>query len=83
MDEQTRVKVWQKATLTYDLRPGNWALDSYGNKIRWEDYGNRESLYGWEIHHIVPQSRGGDDRLSNLQPLQWEENVRQGNRMPF
>ena len=29
---------------------------------------------GWEIDRIVPVSRGGTDRLDNLQPLQWENN---------
>jgi len=37
-----------------------------------DDYGNRNSDYGWEIDHIDPD--GGDD-ISNLQQLQWKNNV--------
>lgn len=35
------------------------------------EHGNMDSGYGWHIDHIDPN---GDD-LSNLQPLQWENNI--------
>lgn len=64
--------VWNKGRIV----PGNdsriWRKDSCNAWIRRNQYGNRDSEYGWEIDHIDPN---GGDNLSNLQPLQWENNV--------
>ena len=48
----------------------------------WSHYGNRQSEYGWEIDHIKPESKGGEDIVSNARPLQWENNAsRQNGRL--
>ena len=51
-------------------------VDAWGWTIVRQDYGNTRSRYGWEIDHIVPVALGGKDDLTNLQPLQWENNRR-------
>lgn len=30
------------------------------------DYNNRESKYGWNIDHVLPQDRNGTDDAENL-----------------
>ena len=69
------VRVWQKGLvdLTYD--PAVWRKDVRGSWIKWNEYGNRNSEYGWEIDHIKPQALGGSDDISNLRPLHWQSNA--------
>ena len=45
-------------------------------------YGDRSSSFGWEIDHEQPVAADGSDDLSNLQPLQWQNNVHKGDNWP-
>lgn len=67
--------VWYKAHSVPGYDPQKFRKDQCGAWISWADYGNRDSTYGWEIDHITPRSNGGSDELSNLRPLQWENNA--------
>jgi hypothetical protein len=71
-DETIRA-VWQKGTQTTNAK---WKKDQCTAWIKWDDYGNRDSEYGWEIDHITPVADGGKDDLSNLRPLHWKNNAR-------
>ncbi|NPV82768.1 MAG: HNH endonuclease [Candidatus Aminicenantes bacterium] len=71
-DEETIQKVWERGRVVANNNPAIWRKDECGAWICRQDYGNRNSQYGWEIDHISP---GGPDILSNLRPLQWENNV--------
>ena len=64
--------VWEKGTIVPNNKSSEWRKDQCGAWIAWSEYGNRNSNYGWEIDHISP---GGSDILSNLRPLQWQNNV--------
>ena len=70
-DESTIEAVWQKGT----PEPGHSSFrkDICGASIQRSKYGETIQ-WGWEIDHITPESRGGTDALSNLRPLQWENN---------
>ena len=81
---QTTVNaVWRKGRLINDYDPNVWRYDRCGNPIKFDDYGNTNSKYGWEIDHVVPVAKGGSDKLSNLQPLQWNNNRRKGDTSPW
>jgi hypothetical protein len=63
--------VWQKGRIVQGYDPASWRQDVCATWMNFAQYGYVHSNYGWEIGHIEPN--GGDD-LSNLQPLQWQNN---------
>ena len=65
-------KVWGKGQVVSGNDPNIWRKDECGAWIGRRSYGSRNSQYGWEIDHISPS---GSDKLENLRPLQWENNV--------
>lgn len=80
--EDTIQKVWEKGTIILGQDPKLWRQDKCKAWIGRKFYGDRESEYGWEIDHITPTSNGGTDILSNLRPLQWDNNAsRQAGRL--
>lgn len=66
--------VWKKGLTVPGYYPTMLRQDKYGALMLFEDYGRTDSRYGWEIDHIYPVSLGGTDNLSNLQPLNWQNN---------
>ena len=73
--EETKKLVWEKGEIMFGWNSYDWRKDDLGNIIKYSEYGNRNSNYGWEVDHIVPKSQGGSDKLHNLRPLQWYANV--------
>jgi len=77
--EEIIEKVWEKAAIVSNNKPSEFRKDQCGAWISRKQYGNRNSMYGWEIDHITPVSNGGKDILSNLRPLHWENNISKSN----
>ncbi len=78
-DAETIAAVWEKTRRDsiYTL----FRRDRCGALIQREKYGKFER-WGWEIDHVQPVAIGGTDILSNLQPLQWENNRHKGDDYP-
>ena len=66
--EEIVQNVWEKAKTVENNDSAIWRKDECGAWIQRQMYGDRDSQYGWEIDHILPQ---GPDDLPNLRPLQW------------
>lgn len=82
---QERVKrmVWEKAQTISGRDPNEFRVDVCGALMRWSQYGvTVKNGTGWEIDHIKPVARGGDDSIQNLQALHWENNRYKGDMYP-
>lgn len=81
--ETTKQSIWQKGTPIDGYPAIIWRRDVCGNAMKFADYGNRNSEYGWEIDHKNPVVNGGDDNYFNLQPLNWKNNASKGDSLTW
>ncbi|MDE0646046.1 MAG: HNH endonuclease signature motif containing protein [Gammaproteobacteria bacterium] len=72
--DEKLLQIWNKGSPISGYDSNVWRRDYLGNAMRFSDYGNTDSDYGWEVDHIKPVSEGGSDELHNLRPLQWKAN---------
>jgi hypothetical protein len=70
-DEEIQ-QVWEKGTIVDSYDSTKCRKDKCTAWMTRSSYGNRNSIYGWEIHHIDNNTE--NNKLENLMPLQWENN---------
>jgi len=75
-------EVWAKGVIVDGYDKDLYRKDAAGAWIARNSFGNRDSLFGWEVDHVWPQSKGGGDDLVNLRPMHWKNNISKGDNYP-
>lgn len=73
ISQETIDAVWRKARVIEGFDASMYRLDACGALMMRDKYG-KVNPFGWEIDHIYPQNRGGDDHIDNLRPLHYMNN---------
>lgn len=81
INEETVGKVWEKAGTVEGFDPAMYRRDACGALIMRDKFG-KVNPYGWEIDHIYPKSKGGDDHIDNLRPMHYMNNRSKRNDYP-
>jgi 5-methylcytosine-specific restriction endonuclease McrA len=63
LDHDKAMKLWNSVLGKSVTR----ARDYRNRLIYKEAYGQPNSEFGWEVHHILPKNQGGTDAFDNLQ----------------
>lgn len=74
--------VWEKAKTSYGFDPDHFRFDENNALIKFSEFGNQNSMFGWMIDHIRPLCKGGCDEFHNMQALHWENKITKGNSYP-
>lgn len=90
MTEEQIQDAWNHATVVDGFDKDRYRKDACGAWIIRNKYGDTDSLYGWEVDHIVPQSLLRDkgfsesmiDNSLNLRALQHENNASKSDDYP-
>ena len=53
LEEDHLRRIWAKGRIIPDFDPNEWRWDHAGRVMRFNDYGNRQSKFGWEKGHII------------------------------
>jgi hypothetical protein len=76
--ERRKLAAWLGAVEIPGFDSSRFRKDRFGFWIAWAEYG-RCTMYGWEIDHVLPVSRGGIDHESNCAATHWSANRAKSN----
>ncbi|MDR1091905.1 MAG: hypothetical protein LBL79_12595 [Prevotella sp.] len=87
--DKIKLDVWKKAISVQGFDSQKYRKDPCGAWMIFDEYGNHDSIYGWDIDHIYPQSLLGKNisseivnHIDNLRAMQWENNNAKGDDYP-
>lgn len=89
--DELKLQVWEKGIID-DKYPSNRVRkDACGAFILYDAFGDRNSIFGWEIDHIYPASKlnekgYSEDKINNiinLRPLNCKNNASKADNYPF
>lgn len=75
------LSVWNKWIIIPWYDPNIFRNDRFGSTMKFNDYGKTDTIYWWEIDHIIPIEHWWTDHLINLQPLQWLNNRKKSDNL--
>lgn len=65
-----RRRIWEKAAVVNGYNADFYRQDAGGAWIAFDSFGDEDNVFGWEIDHVLPLSKGGDDlHEENLRPM--------------
>lgn len=87
LTENQKRTIWEEGTIDDKYPSDQVRKDACGAFIRYSDFGDRDSVFGWEVDHIYPASRlkadDDVDNFANLRPLHWKNNASKGANYPY
>jgi hypothetical protein len=73
MLEDLKRACWARTSpVNAQLNSWEFRKDCRGNLVRYADFGNRHSPFGWELDFVIPTRLGGSTDPANLQALHWK-----------
>ena len=76
MLEDAKRAAWARTSpVTGQSNSWEFRKDVLGNLVRYADFGNRHSPFGWELDFIVSRSLCGSTDPENIQALHWKANA--------
>ncbi len=82
MNEEIRLEVWKKGREIDGLDPSEYRKDACGAIMIYSKFGVFNNEFGWGIDYIYPSTLGGDDRMENLRPMQYQNIISKGSDFP-
>ena len=83
MLEDLKRAAWARTNpVTGQAKSWEFRKDICGNLVRYSDFGNRHSPFGWELDYIISRSLGGSTSPENLQALHWKANAARNESLP-